>query len=172
MPRRRTRAEKQVSDRRKVPDWVWGAGFGGIIMVFVGAFFALGQLGGGGAADPCGSSLPLLSPTGAEVDAKAFADEDAALGHMIDFLDQGDLNAANALFLGPVHNFTHNVDPPIRAKNEAAAKSLCNAVLKLENVLITGQAKATTQQLAADTTDLRNALRNGAEVLGFPRPTG
>jgi hypothetical protein len=169
MSRRRTRLEKEGA-RPQVPDWVWGAGLGVIVLVFIGAFFLFSQLGGA-SNDPCGKALPALGQQ-TDVTAQAFADEDAALGHMIDFFNQGDVNAANTLFLGPVHNFTHNVDPPIRARNEGVARTLCRAVLTLENVLITPQTHATPEQLAADTVEVRSALRDGAEALGFPRPTG
>jgi hypothetical protein len=165
--RRRARTDQPKS---QIPDWVWGAGLGIIVLIFVSAFFLFSQLGGA-TADACDKALPPLGSL-STIDAAAFAQEDVSLGHVIDLLDQGDLNAAGTIFYGPVHSFTHNVDPGIRAKDETVAKTLCKAVYKLENDLLVATSHATTDQLSADTTAVRNALRDGAEVLGFPRPTG
>jgi len=166
--RTRARARKESSDKRSIPDWVWGAGLGAIVLVFIAAFFAFAQLSSG-SSDPCDKALTALGTS--TVDGPAFQSEDTSLGHMVDLLNQGDLNAANTIFYGPVHNFTHNVDPPIRAKDAATAKSLCKAVTKLEVDLTVAQSHATTDQLATETADIRNRLRDGAVVLGYPRPT-
>jgi hypothetical protein len=63
----------------------------------------------------------------------------------------------------------HNVDPPIRLVDGDLAKNLCNTVVQLETDLIAGP-NATNSRLADDTTKVREALRDGAVVLSYPRP--
>jgi hypothetical protein len=92
------------------------------------------------------------------------------MGHLIDFFNQGDISAANDYFYGgAVHNFMHNADPTIRAKNPGLAKNLCNAVIKLETDMDVS-ARQTTATMAVDATAVRKYLDDGAVALGYPRP--
>ncbi len=166
--RRRTTRQRTVHQAQRggsLPDWVWGAGLGVIVLIFVAAFFLFSRCSSASAG--CDKALGPLGQS--SVDATGFANEDAGLGHVIDFLNQGDVNAANTAFYGDVHNFMHNADPPIRAINPSLAKNLCNAVIKLESDL-EPSAHQTTATMAADAVLVRKYLDDGAVALGYPRP--
>jgi hypothetical protein len=166
--RRRTTRQRTIHQQQRgggLPDWVWGGGLGVIVLIFVGGFLLFSQCSGASAA--CDKPLSALGQS--SLDATGFVNEDAGLGHVIDFLNQGDTNAANTAFYGDVHNFMHNADPPIRAKNPNLAKNLCNAVIKLETDLEPAYHQ-TTATMAADAVLVRGYLDDGAVALGYPRP--
>lgn len=162
MSRRRTRPR----ERSGLKDHAWGAALGVVFVIFLGVFFLGGQITGAGAAT-CDKPLAPM-PGGNDVSAAAFASEDAALGRVIDYLYTGDRESADVEFLGPVHSFTHNVDPAVRAADPDVARKLCNAVIQLENGLA-GSSTA-TPELAQSTIAVREALRDSAVALGYPRP--
>jgi hypothetical protein len=158
-------SRRRAAAQTRLPDWVWGAGLGVIALFFIAVFFLVsGVLGGGGGGSQCDDPLAPLGSS--EISAEAFQEEDAALGRVIGFLQSGDRVAAEAAFYGPVHNFTHNADPPLREQDEELAKELCEAVLVLEESFITG----TTPDVATDTQRVRDLLRDAAVALGYPRP--
>ncbi len=159
--RRRPRATR----RRGVPDWVWGAGLGVIVLFFAGAFVVVGEISGGGTGATCNE--PLAPLDGSDISAEAFFDEEDALTRVISMLNLGDRPGAEATFFGPVHAFTHNVDPPLRERDEDAAKELCEAVIEMENGFSTNAPPAT---IAAQIDLVRTLLRDAAETLGYPRP--
>ncbi|MEX0683500.1 MAG: hypothetical protein WD904_04310 [Dehalococcoidia bacterium] len=159
--RRRAQAARQDA----LPDWVWGAGLGVLVLIFVGAFFLVRQVSGGGGDDTCDKALVPLGQS--EISADAFVTEEAALTRVIDFLNGGDRQAAEAAFFGPAHNFTHNVDPEVREKDESLARDLCHAVVTLEDDLATN---GSNQAIAAEVDRVRLLLRDIAETLGYPRP--
>jgi hypothetical protein len=165
--RRRTRQRtvQQAQRGGSLPDWVWGGGLGVIVLIFVAGFFLFSRCSS--ASSGCDKALGALGQS--SLDATGFAQEDVSLGHVVDFLNQGDINAANTAFYGDVHNFMHNADPPIRAKNLDLAKNLCNAVIKLETDL-EPSAHQTTATMAADAVLVRKYLDDGAVALGYPRP--
>lgn len=61
--------------------------------------------------------------------------EGAGITHVVDLLSRGDGDGAVAIWFGDVHNFTHNTQPQIFEKDKDLGKSLCKAVLDLENDL-------------------------------------
>ncbi|MEO8456851.1 MAG: hypothetical protein ABI559_03460 [Chloroflexota bacterium] len=154
-----------------LPDWVWGAGLGVIVLLFVGGFLLFSQCTG--SSSTCDTALKPLG-NASDTTARGFADQDVKMGQLVTFLQQGDINGANVLFYqeGTVHNFMHNVDPLIRAKDSDLAKNLCNAVVKLETDMEPAAAQ-TPQTMANDAIDVRNFLRQGAQKLdlGTPAPT-
>jgi len=158
--RRRHRARSST-----VPDWIWGAGLGVLFIFVIGAFFATRELTGSGGSGTCDEALPPLP--GSSVGATAFIEEEVALDRVISMLDAGDRAGAEAAFFGPVHGFTHNIDPLLREQDEEAAMALCEAVIKLEDSLATGAANAT---VAMQIDGVRVLLRDAAETLGYPRP--
>ncbi len=160
-----SRRRPRTARDSRVPDWIWGAGLGALALLFVGAFFLVRDLTGGGVGGTCDE--PLAPLDGGEIDAQAFAAEDEALTRVISMLTLGDRQGAEAAFFGPVHAFTHNVDPPLRDRDEDAAKELCEAVLDMENSLATNAPSAT---IAAQIDLVRELLRDAAETLGYPRP--
>jgi hypothetical protein len=148
-------------------DRAWGAVIGLIFLVFIGGSFFVGQISGANAGG-CDRALAPL-PGGTAISAEAFNAEDASLGRVITSFGQGDSATADATFYGPVHSFMHNVDPPVRLADANIARNLCNTVVQLETDLIAGS-NATNSRMADDTTKAREALRDGAVVLGYARP--
>ena len=78
-----------------------------------------------------------------------------------------DRAGAEAAFFGPVHNFTHNVDPPLREVDEPLAKRLCGQVIDVENGLTE---RAPNDELIVILGQIREIIRDAAEALGYPRP--
>jgi hypothetical protein len=99
--------------------------------------------------------------------AAAFENEDAALGVVISHLEAGRRAEADATFYGPVHAFTHNVDPLVRPIHQDIARALCEGVIALEDDLAGG---ASNTELATGTADVRQALRDATVALGYPEP--
>jgi hypothetical protein len=159
-----SRRRRQPAAQTRLPDWVWGAGLGVLALIFVGGFFLVsGVLGGGGS----GGCDQALSPLGTStVDEETFNFVDEALTRTISSLQNGDRDGAFANFYGPPHNFTHNVDPPLREIDEDAAKTLCGHVLDIEASLESGS----LAQARGDAENVQEDLRDAAEILGFPRP--
>src|SRR5687767_2078706 len=108
--RRRTRRRAgPAQGQTRIPDWVWGAGLGVIVILAVGGYFLLS--GGGGSASTCDKPL---APLGASVvNQESLNAEDVGLERVISLLTAGDRAGAEQSFYGPVHNFTHNFDPPL-----------------------------------------------------------
>lgn len=169
--RRRYRRQAQAYQGR-LPDWVWGAGLGLIVLVFVAGFFLFSRLNASGST--CDSPLKPIGATAHPTTAEGFQTEDDDLDHLITSLQQGDSNTANALFFGPAHNFMHTAEPAIREKDEALGKKLCEAVIKFEGDFdrAPGAAPVSSQQLVNEVTVIRDYLRDGAVALGLPRPGG
>ncbi len=134
-------------------------GVGLVFFLFIGV--------GGGGGGTCDNELPRL-PGGADVSAEGFREEDLLLGQVIGFLNGADLDNAFSSFYGDGHAFTHNIDPDLRAADEETAKRVCEAVIELEVILESNS----TAAMAAAAANLREELRDAAEVLGFPRPGG
>jgi hypothetical protein len=135
------------------------------VLVFVGGYFAATSVGGGSGGGACDEELPPLGTS--IVDGDAFAEKDEGLTRVIELLEQGDRQGAEAAFYGPVHNFTHSVDPPLREVDEAKAKELCKAVIQLENDLAS---RATDVEILGGVEAVREQLRDASEALGYPRP--
>ncbi len=164
--RRRARRRPQPQGQYRLPDWVWGLAIGVLVVIVGGGVFLISGLGGSGGTT-CDNELPSL-PGKADVTAEGFQEEDVALGQVIAYLNQGDLDNAYASFYGDVHSFTHNIDPDVRAADEETAKAVCEAVIELEEILESNS----TSAMAAATANLREQLRDAAELLRFPRPDG
>ncbi len=162
MPRR-----GQATQRRggSVPDWVWGLGLGLVVVIAVGGFFIITEAGGGDGGSTCDRQLPPLGSS--EISQRAFDEEDDALTRVITLLNTSDRDGAESTFFGPVHNFTHNIDPPVRQKDEALAKALCEAVVIVENSIALDRASS---QVAAEIQDMQDLIRDTAEALGYDRP--
>jgi hypothetical protein len=160
---------RRYAQQTRLPDWVWGAGLGLIVLLFIGAYFLISQATGGSNASGCDQALPAL-PGETSTTQEAFQQEDAALGRVIEFLEAGDRAAAEAQFFGPVHAFTHNIDPELRERDEDLAKELCEAVVDLETALEPRQ-NTPTDELAILVARVREPLRDASEVFGHPRPS-
>jgi len=108
---------------------------------------------------PLGDETPLSSD--------AFQSEDSSLGLVIDRASAGDRSGAESAFYGEVHNFTHNVDKPLREKDAALGKDLCHAVLELEEALTSD---ISPLELSTKVERVRQILREAAVALGYDRP--
>jgi len=144
---------------------VWGIALGVLVLAVIGGFVLISGALGGGDGGTCDQPLKPLDTS--DTSAAGFAQEDAGMGKVIDLLTKGDIKGAQDSFYGPVHNFTHNADPPVRAKNEELAKELCVSVIDIEESLSGG---TSTQDLVLKAQRVRNLLRDGAVALGYPRP--
>ncbi len=135
---------------------------GGGVIVAVVLLFG-GQ--GGGAGSPCDESLVALGES--EISQMGFQAEDAGLARVAQAAAAGDLQSAEAAFFGDVHNFTHNVDPPLREVDEALAKELCERVVEIEEELAFDRRISV---IAGQATRIRELVQDAAEALGFARP--
>jgi hypothetical protein len=156
-------SRRRARQQERLPDWVWGAGLGVLVLIFVGAFFVVRSVGGGGGST-CDNPLANIGP--AQVNAESFVDAEASMTRVVGALEAGDRAGAESFFYGDTHNFTHAVDPELRDVDEQAAKDLCQAVLDIEESMISGSNAAALN----DARRVREALRDAAEILGFPRP--
>jgi hypothetical protein len=156
---------RRARSRESLPDWAWGLGLGVVALLVVGGILLVGNVTGGSGGQ-CDEPLPPIGESAA-VSAEAFQQEDAALGQVISLLQRGDVAAAESAFYGPTHNFTHNVDPMVREKDEELAKQLCRAVIELEEDLAR---RVPPFEVTVKMQRVRELLRDSAEALGYPRP--
>ena len=136
---------------------------GGIIVAAV-LFFG----GGGGGDSACDDPLPPLGDT--DISQLAFQTEDAGLARVAQAATTGDLEAAESAFFGDVHNFTHDVDAPLREADEGLAKDLCQAVVRIEKEFFSDEPR--TSIIATEATLIRDLIQDAAEALGYARPGG
>ena len=136
---------------------VIGGGIVAAVILFLG--------GNGGGNNACDNALPPLGRS--DISQAGFQAEDAGLAKVIQAASAGNLPAAEDAFFGDVHNFTHNVDPPIREKNAGMAKDLCKTVIHIEEELAIDRR---VDIIATDAARIRELLRDGAEALGYARP--
>ena len=135
---------------------------GGIIVAAV-LFFG----GGGGAGSPCDDPLVALGES--DISQLGFQAEDAGLARVAQAATAGNLEAAESAFFGDVHDFTHNVDTPLREVDEELAKELCERVIEIEEELALDQRISV---IAGQATRLRELIQDAAEALGYARPGG
>jgi len=135
---------------------------GGIVVAVI---FLLGGNGGGNNA--CDNALPPLGRS--DISQAGFQAEDAGLARVIQAASAGNLPAAEDAFFGDVHNFTHNVDPPLRPIDEEMARDLCETVIHIEEELAIDRR---VDVIASDAARIRALLQDAAEALGYVRPGG
>ncbi len=135
---------------------------GGIIAAVI---FLFGD-GGGGERSVC--DRPLAPRGESDISQIAFQAEDASLAGVIEAASAGDLQAAQEAFFGDVHNFTHDVDQPLREVDEELAEELCQAVNRIEEELTVNQR---VDRVATEAARVRDLLRDAAVALGYARPS-
>ncbi len=138
---------------------VVGGGIIGAVVLFFG--------GGGGAGSPCDDTLVALGQS--EISQMGFQAENAGLARVVQAATAGNLEAAESAFFGDVHNFTHNVDAPLREVDEELAKELCERITEIEEELAFGRRISV---IAGQATRIRELVQDAAEALGFARPGG
>jgi hypothetical protein len=78
--------------------------------------------------------------------------------------EQGDVATAERLFFGPVHTFTHYIDPPLREENPDLAKEFCRSVIAIENEF---DLTRRPENLSEQAEEIRRLLQEARNVL-FP----
>ena len=132
-------------------------GIGIIIMIVL-----LVQGGGGPASSGCDDPLP---PQGVSPITEAeFSVADLGLSQTVESASTGSLLDARRSFFGRVHNFTHNVDPPLRAQDPDLARDLCERVLNIERELALGESP---ERVAIEAESIRQILLEARTILGF-----
>ena len=137
---------------------------GGIVAAVL---FLLGGGGGGGSA--CDDPLPPLADS--DISQLGFQTQDVGLTRMAEATSVGNLDSATEVWYdndSELHNFTHDVDAPLREADEELAKELCEAVIRFEDELISER----VGRVATEAIRVRDLLRDAAEELGFARPGG
>ena len=138
---------------------VIGGGIVAAVILFLG--------GNGGSNNACDNALPPLGRS--DISQAGFQAEDAGLAKVIQAASAGNLPAAEDAFFGDVHNFTHNVDVPLRPVDEELARDLCETVIHIEEELAIDRR---VDVIASDAARIRALLRDAAEALGYARPGG
>ena len=123
--------------------------------------------GGGGGDSACDDPLPPLDDS--DISRLAFQTEDAGLARVAQAATAGDLEAAESAFFGDVHNFTHDVDAPLREADKELAITLCEEITEIEEELAFGRRISV---IAGQATRLRELIQDAAEALGYARPGG
>ncbi|MCH7999221.1 MAG: hypothetical protein IIA91_07060 [Chloroflexi bacterium] len=144
--------------------------FLGLVMVVGGGIIVAAILffgGGGGGDSACDDPLPPLGDS--DISQLAFQTEDAGLARVAQAATAGDLEAAELAFFGDVHNFTHDVDAPLREADKELAITLCEEITKIEEELAFGRRISV---IAGQATRLRELIQDAAEALGYARPGG
>ena len=125
-------------------------------------------LRGGQSATGCSATLPPLAAS--TTSAEDFRLADIALQKMATAASAGDLDGADKAFFqpmgnfGPVHDFSHAVDPVIRQKDVALGKRLCEKVLEIEKEFALDRRPAMIADLAQQ---IRQIIAAGARELGY-----
>ena len=113
---------------------------------------------------PCGTALAPL--TDEALTPVRFEEANAGLEEAIEQAEQGAPQEALVAFFLLSHDFTHDVDGPLREQDEGLAVRLCNAVVEMEE-LVTGEADGdadgdTVSELARS---VQEALAEAREAL-------
>ncbi len=143
--------------------WLWGASFGVLAIIFVGAFFLVREATGGDV--PCDRDLRPRE-SGA-VSAEAFADQDVALKEVVDMIVAGDRAGGEAALFGPVHDFTYVAQSHLDEIDPVAAEDMCEWIIRVEDGIAVG---ASDFSVAVEIDHLRGLLRDAGVALGYPRP--
>jgi len=147
------------------------------IVLFLGA---LAVIGGGAAAlftftgrdgqDPtyeptpfavCLGTIPALNAE--PLTEIVFKAADSDLAKVVTSAEGGDVDGAQAAFVGP-HALTHNVDGPLRQADKPLAIRLCNEVVIMERELVSGRDPAVIAERARK---IRDGLAGAAVALGM-----
>jgi len=93
----------------------------------------------------------------------AFKAADSDLATVVELASGGDVDRAQAAFVGP-HALTHNVDGPLRQADETLAVRLCNEVVVIEEELAAGRDPSVVAEQARK---IREVLSAAAAALGL-----
>jgi len=142
-------------------DVVWGVILGVLAIGFI--VFLVKGIGGGSSGTSCDQPLAPLGES--PITAAEFAAVDQGLAQTAAAARMGDLTGAENSFFGRVHNFTHNVDPPLRAKDRELAKRLCESVFNLEREFAI---ERRPEQIALEAENIKQILKQAVQVVVSP----
>ena len=109
----------------------------------------------------CLGTIPALNAE--PLTDSAFKAADSDLATVVELASGGDVDRAQAAFVGP-HALTHNVDGPLRQADEALAIRLCNEVVIIEEELVAGRDPSVVAEQARK---IRETLSAAAAALGM-----
>lgn len=112
--------------------------------------------------DPCDQSLPSLGESVLSI--AQFQNVEGSMALVAQAAEQGDVPAAERLFFGPVHTFTHYIDPPLRQEDPDLAKEFCRSVIEIETEF---DLTRRPENLAQQAEEIRRLLQEARNVL-FP----
>lgn len=103
-----------------------------IAVVLLGLFGSLASLGigGRGSAGSCNTGIPPL--TSQTVTGERLRAAIEGISRAREFAASGDGATAALIFSGDTHSVTHDIDRPLRAKDEGLATQICRSVVALE----------------------------------------
>ena len=149
--------------RASIPRMLIAGLFAGAVLVGALAY------GNNSSASPssCDSTLPPL--TGTAVTDQRISVAINSLNQMVDAANQGDTSQVSTIwYTSDAHNLTHDIDRPLRTANEGAAKSLCQNVIALENVMV-GQIVAS--KVVTDAQQVADLLQQARPILASQTST-
>ncbi len=110
----------------------------------------------------CDRPLPALGS--GQINEEKFNTVDGGMDLVIRLAAAGDVSRAQVAFFSVVHDFTHDVDGPLRDSNDNLAIRLCKAVAQIEAEFAFGGEAAT---VAEEAEGIRDLLRQAAAEMGF-----
>lgn len=119
---------------------------------------------GGGSPEGVGCDDPLPPLGVSPITAAEFSVADLGLSQTVESASTGSVLDARRSFFGRVHNFTHNVDPPLRARDPDIARDLCERVLNIERELALGERP---ERIAIEAESIRQILLEAQDILGL-----
>jgi hypothetical protein len=106
------------------------------------------------------AALPAACSGDGAPGEERFQQAHEAMGQVVAALEQGDLNGAYVAFQEP-HDFTHEIDAPLREKDPDLGQRLYDAVLVMESY------DSTDAELLAAAKDIRRYLVEAAGAFGY-----
>jgi hypothetical protein len=149
-----------------LPRMAIAGGFAGLVLV---AALSYGN-SSTNAAVSCAKGVPPLS--GQAVTDDRIANAVLSLNEMVDSANTGDVERARTVWLtSDAHNLTHDIDGPLRKLSEDAARSLCENVIALENVMVGEIVPETVVERATAVAGALQAARPVLRQTGDPTAT-
>lgn len=115
-----------------------------------------------GVRNLCERPLPPL--VGRPITGETFAAMDAGMEQVRELAEGGDISGAHRTFFTQVHDFTHDLDAPLRERDAELAKRLCAVVAQIEAEFAFGSDAAAIADYAGRVQAL---LRDAAAELGY-----
>ncbi|HUF52640.1 MAG TPA: hypothetical protein VMR52_02550 [Dehalococcoidia bacterium] len=151
--------------RASLPRSVLAAGFSALL--FVGS-----ALSGGGQSDAdiaATCEAPLAPNTGREITESRLAVAVDGMRAIADAARSGEMAEAQTLFLtNDSHNVAHDIDAPLRLRNSALARDLCEAVLRFEREIAADAVDGPA--LAEEAESIAGYLETARDVYDFATP--